>query len=60
MPRSALRDPSSRAAAFARVQPVGGWQSERSIGLVYRDGGYLGPPAQQAMSLLRKRLRKLD
>jgi LysR family transcriptional regulator, regulator of abg operon len=50
MPQSMTAD--ANAAKLSSVHPVGGWQSERHIGLVYRDGGYLGPAAQQAIKKL--------
>ncbi len=57
MPRSMT--PEANAAALAAVHPVGGWKSERHIGLACREGGYLGPAAQLAMTLFREALKKL-
>ncbi len=58
MPRSMTREPN--AGALAPVHPAGGWHSDRHVGLASRDGGYLGPAAQQAMKLFRESLRNID
>jgi LysR family transcriptional regulator, regulator of abg operon len=50
MPQSMTAD--ANAAKLSPLHPVGGWLSERHIGLAYRDGGYVGPAAQQAIKKL--------
>ncbi|MEY2684813.1 MAG: hypothetical protein RJA09_1957 [Pseudomonadota bacterium] len=55
MPRCMAREPN--AAELAPVRPVGGWRSDRQVGLAYRRGGYIGPAAQEALRLFRKTLK---
>ncbi len=55
VPRSAAR--LHAASGLEPVSPAGGWQSRRSLCLVWREGGYLSPAAEHAMTLFRDLLR---
>jgi len=58
VPHSAARE--ANAAVLAPVLAAGGWHSERHLGLAHREGGYLGPAAQQAMTLFREVFKTFD
>lgn len=56
MPQSITAD--ANATKLSPVHPAGGWHSDRHIGLAYREGGYLGPAAQQAIKKLTEMFKK--
>lgn len=50
MPRSAFQQPECHAR-LALVSPLGGWRSQRTVGMMWRAGAYRGPATQLAMEL---------
>lgn len=43
---------------LAPIQPQGGWQSSRRLGVIRRNGGYLSPAATRAIETLKESLQE--
>lgn len=55
VPRSVLRD-GKLNEQLSTINPEGGWQSSRRLGIVRRSGGYLSPAASRAIEILKEHL----
>lgn len=53
VPRSIMSNAQIREPLTA-IEPEGGWQSSRRLGIVRRNGGYLGPSAMRAIEALKE------
>lgn len=60
VPRSARQAGDDLAPGLVPVRVSGGWASARCVGVVQRAGGYLSPPAELAIGLLRDVMERGD
>jgi DNA-binding transcriptional LysR family regulator len=58
LPGSMARDPKV-ASGLKRVGPAGGWRSQRTLSIIHRAGGYLGPGSQLAIQTVTRLVSRL-